>query len=119
MSFEEPNKESRIETVTKRLNALRDRSVVEIVGNMKGPGSPDSIAEAAEGIFDELCKEAVAEYTEQTAMNREGSAVLAAVQQRLARDEHLTEGTARRLAATIIELEELIHAHETGEDEES
>ena len=114
MMIEEIGK-SREFVLLEKLGTLRAKALSDIVNNMIGRRNADDMAEAAQEIFDELCKEAVEKYEENLSQNVSGPVVLQAVSDCLKRDDHIPELTAQRLAATIVELEELNRERKAGE----
>lgn len=114
MMIEEVGK-SREFVLLEKLETFRTRALSDIINNMVGRKNADDMAEAAQEIFDELCKEAVEKYKQELLQNVFGAVLLQAVADCLKRDGHISEVTAQRLAATIIELEELNRERKAAE----
>ena len=106
MMIEEIGK-PREQVLLEKLDTLRTKALGDIVNNMVGQKDADDMVQAAQEIFDELCKEAVEKYEEKVTGNASGPVILQAVEDCLKRDDHLSDLTAKRLGATIVELEEL------------
>ena len=107
MAIEKDAGKPREQVLLEKLDALRTRALTDIVNNMTGRKNTDDMVEVAQEIFDELCKEAVEKYRQEMLQDVSGSVLLQSVTDCLKRDDHLSELTAKRLGATIVELEEL------------